>query len=136
MASLEEANTNVIREICQSLSDKNVDGVIAHLADDANWTIVGRPDRFQFGGKSDKAGSRATLEGFLGGFTQFEFTVESYTAQDDRVAVRANSWGIGPGGARYQNNYLMLYRLKDGKVVEVFEYFDPFEVLSYVEQMA
>ena len=136
MASLEEANTNVVREICQFLSDKNVDGVMAHLADDASWTIVGRPDRFRLGGKSDKAGSRTTLEGFLSGFSEFEFVVESYTAQDDRVAVRATSKGIGPGGARYQNNYLMLYRLNDGKVVEAFEYFDPFEVLSYIEQMA
>ena len=136
MASLEEANTQIVREICQSLSDKNVDGVAAHLAEDASWTVVGRTDRFQFGGPRDKAGSRALLEGFLGGFSQFEFVVESTTAQDDRVAVRATSAGIGTTGAKYQNNYMMLFRLKDGKVVEALEYFDPFEVLAYVEEMA
>ncbi|MGE4429718.1 MAG: nuclear transport factor 2 family protein [Sphingobium sp.] len=136
MTSPEEANTKVVREICQSLADRNVDGIMAQLDDDANWTIVGRPDRFRFGGKSDKAGSRATLEGFLGGFSEFSFVVDSITAQDDRVAVRATSQGKGPGGAVYQNNYLMLYRLENGKVIEALEYFDPFEVLAYVEQMA
>lgn len=136
MAGLEQANTKVVREICQFLSDKNVDGIMTHLAEDASWTVAGRPDRFPFGGTKDKAGSRAQLEGFLGGFTEFEFVPRSVTAQDERVAVQATSRGKGPGGATYQNNYLMLYSLENGKVVEVKEYFDQFEVLAYVEQMA
>lgn len=136
MASREEANSQVVREICQSLADKNVAGIAKHLAEDAHWTVAGRPDRFQFGGRRDKAGSVELLEGFLGAFDDFEFIAHSLTAQDDRVAVRASSRGTSKTGAKYQNSYLMLYEFKDGKVFEAYEYFDQFEVLAYVEQMA
>ncbi len=134
MNAIADRNEAVIRALCDSLSRRDVAGVIERMADNGTWTLAGRQDRFAFAGTQDKAGQKALLTAFLGGFSTFEFVVEHTVAQGDRVAVQARSHGTGPGRKVYKNTYLLMFRLEDGLVVEAQEYLDPFEVLDYVEQ--
>ena len=46
------------------------------------------------------------------------------TAEDDRVAVEAESEGTHVSGVRYQNYYHFLFILKDSKVLLLKEYMD------------
>jgi ketosteroid isomerase-like protein len=52
------------------------------------------------------------------------FVIKAMTAEDDRVAVEAESEGMHVSGRLYGNQYHFLFRLRDGKVVELKEYMD------------
>jgi uncharacterized protein len=130
-----EQNKEIVLKACSYISERNFPELFDLIDENGSWTLPNRPDRFEYGGKNDKAGTKALLEGFLKPFDQFRFDVHSVTAEEDRVVVEATTEGIGPGAAKYNNNYLILFRLRDGKLVEVTEALDPFQVLAYVEQL-
>ena len=46
-----------------------------------------------------------------------KFTIHSMTAEDDRVAIEAESYGEHASGKTYNNHYHFLMRLRDGKIV-------------------
>ena len=53
-----------------------------------------------------------------------KFKINSMTAEDDRVAVEAESDGLHVSGLRYQNLYHFLFIFKEGKVLLLKEYMD------------
>lgn len=52
------------------------------------------------------------------------FVVHCMTAEDDRVAVEAESFGEHISGKAYHNHYHFLFQLRDGKIVQLKEYCD------------
>jgi ketosteroid isomerase-like protein len=130
-----DKNKEIVLNACAYISERNFPALFDLIDDEGSWTLPNRPDRFQYGGRNDKAGTKALLEGFLKPFTDFRFDVLTITAEDDRVVVEATTHGTGPGKATYNNNYLIMFKLRNGKLVEVTESLDPFQVLAYVEQL-
>ena len=118
------------------LGKRDLPALFALLHEEGSWSVPYDPARFAFGGCRDKTGTVALLTDLLGGFDSFSFTVDNVTAEEDRVIVEAHPHGTGPGGAEYRNNCLFIVFVKDGLLHTVREYFDPFEVLAYVEQTA
>lgn len=57
-----------------------------------------------------------------------EITVGAVTAEDDRVAVEAETRGAVADGKTYNNQYHFFFRVQDGKVREFKEYFDTLHV--------
>lgn len=127
-------NKALVLEAIRHLSERNLPELFSLIHEDGSWSVPFRSDRFAFGGYRDKTGIMELLTGFLGGFDSFAFTVDNATAEDDRVVIEAHSEGVGPGGARYKNNYLLIFFVQDDCLHTVREYFDPFEVNAYVEQ--
>jgi hypothetical protein len=127
-------NKALVLEAMRHLSDRNLPALFALIHEQGSWSVPFRSDRFAFGGFRDKAGVMELLTGFLGGFKNFSFTVDNATAEEDRVVIEASSEGVGPGEARYRNNYLLIFFVRDGRLHTVREYFDPFQVNAYVEQ--
>lgn len=126
-------NKQVVLRFCQSLSERNVDGMFALVAEGATWRMLGRPEQCPFGKVHSRSEAYEQLSTFLAIFDDFEMTVVSTTAEDDRVAVQAQSVGKGPGKKVYKNRYMMMYQLRDGKIISIDEYFDPLEVFAYME---
>jgi ketosteroid isomerase-like protein len=135
VASLLQAS-RAVGELCRAMDARNVPVIAAQLSDDAVWTIVGRPDRFAFGGPQPKAGFVEGLQGSLAAFEAFSFTVESWAKNGDTVFVEAQVEALGPGGARYSNHYLIRFLLRDGLIIQALEHYDPFEALVFVEQLS
>ncbi len=131
-----EKNKEIVLSACQYISDRNFPALFDLIAEDGTWTLPNRPDRFEYGGLNDKAGTKALLEGFLSPFDEFRFDVHSVTAEENRVVIQATTHGVGPGEAEYNNNYIIMVKLRDGKLFEVTEALDPFQVLAYVEQLS
>jgi hypothetical protein len=101
-----EANKQLAREFIDALSRADTDWVLAHYADDMEmWT----------------AGSLAFLGAFPNGL---EFTVKTLTAEEDRVAIEAESSGVHISGKPYDNQYHFLMRIRNGKIVQFKEYLD------------
>lgn len=127
-------NRALITKVAAALDARDVPTLLSCIHQDGSWSVPYRQDKFQFAGHKDKPAFAELIAFFLGGFSEFSFTVTAMTAEDDRVSIEAKSSGVGPGGSIYNNIYTMNFRIKDGLVFEAREYFDPFEVLAYVEQ--
>jgi ketosteroid isomerase-like protein len=52
-------------------------------------------------------------------------TIHSLTAEEDRVVAEFRSQGTLLNGDAYQNDYLFLFRIRDGRIAYVGEYFNP-----------
>ncbi|MFW2829649.1 nuclear transport factor 2 family protein [Sphingomonas sp. ID0503] len=130
-----EENKALVLKALKALGDRDLPTLFGLIHEEGSWSVPFDPARFQFGGFKDKPAVMELLTGFLGAFDSFAFTVENATAEEDRVVVEARSEGVGPAGARYQNNYILIFFIKDGQLHTVREYFDPFKVYAYVEQL-
>jgi ketosteroid isomerase-like protein len=53
------------------------------------------------------------------------YKIKSITAEDDRAAAEVTGHGVLQDGKVYDNHYVMLFRLRDGKIAALAEYFDP-----------
>ena len=92
------------------------------LADSATWWVAGS---FPLSGTKTKAqfgelmgGLGAKIDGGL------RLTPLGITAEGDRVAVEAESYGKMKNGKTYQNQYHFLFQVRDGKIQAVKEYLD------------
>jgi len=54
----------------------------------------------------------------------FKVTIKSMTAEEDRVAVEAESYGETPAGKVYNQTYHYLFIVRDGKISVQHEYLD------------
>lgn len=52
------------------------------------------------------------------------FTINSLTAEDDRVVAEAESEGELINGEAYRNTYIFVFRVRDGRIASVAEHFN------------
>jgi ketosteroid isomerase-like protein len=130
------AASGPVAELCRAMDARDFDAIAAQLAPDAIWTIVGRKDRYQFGGPQRKDEFVAGIKTSLPYFEQFSFDVLAWAKNGDTVFVEAQVRALGPGTASYSNRYIIRFTVRDGLIKEALEHYDPFEALAYVEQLA
>jgi ketosteroid isomerase-like protein len=120
-----EHNKALAHEFFAHLSAGETAAAIDMLADDATWTIIGKPEQFSSAGVYSKER--------LGRLFQFMFkqlkagltmTVKGTTAEDNRVAVEAESYGELTNGRIYSQTYHILMEFSDGKIQAAREYID------------
>jgi ketosteroid isomerase-like protein len=117
-----EANKQLAREFIDALSRADTDWVLAHYADDMEMWTAGS---LAFSGSHTKDEIRPLMDGILGAFPNgLEFTVKTLTAEEDRVAIEAESSGVHISGKPYDNQYHFLMRIRNGKIVQFKEYLD------------
>src|ERR1700741_3926900 len=97
---------------------------VGELSDDAltpdfsGWTVLSGP--------VDKATYQRAFKFFSTLFSDGPvLTIHSVTAEEDRVVVEFRSQGTLANGAAYLNDYLFLFRVRDGRIAYVGEYFNP-----------
>lgn len=52
------------------------------------------------------------------------FTIDSITAEDDRVVAEVRSQGTLIDGEDYRNTYVFVFRIRDGRIAAVAEHFN------------
>lgn len=107
----------IVREFLAALSG-------GELADDmltpdfSGWTVLSGP--------VDKATYQRAFKVFATIFAEGPvLTIHSLTAEEDRVVAEFRSKGTLANGDAYQNDYLFLFRIRDGRIAYVGEYFNP-----------
>jgi ketosteroid isomerase-like protein len=120
-ANLEE-NKRLVRRFFEYLSTGDTKAVLDLYADDAtDWTA----GSLAFSGRRSKQEVAPLMEGILSAFPEgLRFTIQGITAEGDRVAVEAESWGRHANGKIYNNLYHFLLVVREGKVREFKEYLD------------
>ena len=117
-----QENKQLARDFMDALSRADTNWVLDHYADDmVMWTA----GSLAISGPHTKEEIRPLMDGILGAFPNgLEFTVKTLTAEEDRVAIEAESRGEHVSGKPYENQYHFLMRIRDGKIVEFKEYLD------------
>ena len=107
----------IVREFLAALSG-------GELADDmltpdfSGWTVLSGP--------VDRATYQGAFKVFATIFAEGPaLTIRSLTAEEDRVVAEFRSKGTLVSGEAYQNDYLFLFRIRDGRIAYVGEYFNP-----------
>jgi uncharacterized protein len=117
-------NKKLMQEIFARLANR--DGALFYesLADDATWTVTG-----QYSWSRSFKGKEAIARDLIGHLrtrlTERTRTVaHRFIADGDFVVIEANGDNITKEGARYDNEYCLVYRLESGKIKEIREYCD------------
>ncbi len=117
-----ERNKAVARQFLDDMSNGNVQAIVDAYAEDGRVHTMGQT---LISGVFDKETIKQFAGQVLGAFPQgIKFTINQLTAEDDRVAIEAESYGMHVSGRPYANKYHFLMRLRDGKVIDFKEYMD------------
>jgi ketosteroid isomerase-like protein len=130
-----ERNKEAVLLALRHWKDKNLPAFFDLIHDEATYLLPYLPERFRYGGSHNKADTIAVLTEWRSAFERFALDIVSATAEEDRVVVEFTVAAEGPGSATYRNRVCFAVRLKDGKMHTIHEFFDPFKVLAYVEQV-
>lgn len=108
-----------------------VNELLDMMSNDATWWVNGKPHLFAFAGLKTKAEMRPAFDelfAFFNGGLRME--LKSLIGEGDMVAVEARSYGVTKSGKHYENEYHILFRFRDGEIVEVREYTDPMHAVE------
>ena len=127
--TLAAENTRVARHFIERFNDNDIPGVLELFADDICYRLMGKPDRLPSAGPKDKAQIAAVFgrmnSRLNGGLRMW---VKNTIAERDQVAMEVESRGEMKNGRVYNNEYHMLITLREGKIVDLKEYYDTFHV--------
>ena len=119
-----EANKAIVRLFYEAGNRGDFDACFDMVADDVTWTNIGTTSL-----SGTYTGKAELMEKLLGPlFGQLEAgissTIDALIAEDDRVVALTSGTATTKDGRPYNNSYCQVIRLRDGKFVEVKEYFD------------
>lgn len=122
LVTLNETNTAIVRKAIEDIGKLNVEGLLAIIDDDLDFRLMGTsPLSRRLRGKEAYMGIVAEVASYLNGF--IELTVDELIPAGEWVIVRASGHAtMKATGADYDNEYCMMWKLKDGKVVKLREY--------------
>jgi ketosteroid isomerase-like protein len=97
---------------------------VASLADDAIWVVTG-----QYSWSRTFSGKDAILNDLHGHVRsrlveRTRTVAHRFVAEGDIVVIEAKGDNVTREGARYDNDYCLVFRLEDGRIKEIREYCD------------
>lgn len=119
-----EHNKRIAKEFLKASAVHDGERFASLLCDDATYWTAGKPHLFRYCGEKTReeiCAYMSTPSIFVDGV---DVTFGSITAEDDRVAVEAETRGVMPDGRVYTNVYHYLFTFCDGKIQRVKEYLD------------
>jgi ketosteroid isomerase-like protein len=120
-------NHQIVREFFSALASGNLPDSLL-TADMTAWTTTsGTSPREKY-----QAGMKLLQALFEGGLA---YTIDSLTAEDDRVAAEVRSRGKLLNGQDFHNTYVFMFRIRDGRIASVAEHFNPAPVREQIEPL-
>lgn len=119
-----EANKALIRSFFEAGNAGDIERAMGLMSDRVSWTNIGSTEfSGTFEGKQDLGANLlgpvfSRLDGGI------ESTIELIVAEGDHVVVLDRGRAVTTDGQAYNNTYCHIFRIEDGKIVEVTEYFD------------
>jgi ketosteroid isomerase-like protein len=122
--SVSAANEQVVRDFNDAISRHDFDRLAALLDDGATYEVCGI--ELQGAGVFDKATMLQVLPGMLGLFEHGSprMTITRMFRDGDWVIMEGVGEGTFRNGAAYDNRYIIVFEVVDGRVRTVREYMD------------
>lgn len=117
-------NKELIRNMFAELGRGNADAFLGAMADDLRYTLIGKT-RFSgiFKGKAELISK--LLAPLTAALTDgIAVTPYNLIADGEFVAMQAHGKAMSNNGEPYNNTYCHIFRIVNGKIVEVTEYLD------------
>ena len=120
-----QENKHAVLGFCAHFKRAAIADLLDGMSEDATWWILGKPHLFSGAGTK----SKADMDRIWGGLFRhmrdgLQMTVIGMVAEGDKVAAEIRSHADLTDGRTYENQYHMLFTLRQGKIVEVKEYAD------------
>ena len=117
-------NKQIVQAFYEASNRGDMEGCLALLADDVKWTNIGST-RYS-GSYIGKADLLVKLLGPVFGQLKagIRATIDCVIAEGDFVVVQLRGEAETKNGRPYNNTYCHVFRVGDGQVREVTEYFD------------
>lgn len=126
-----EDNKRVVREFCDQFKTSNADGLIDAMTEDATWWVNGKPHLFASSGTKTKDEAARMFRTMLSAYTDgLDMQIVSIIGEGDIVAVETRSHATTKSGKVYENEYAILFTIRNGKIARVREYTDLLHVLE------
>jgi ketosteroid isomerase-like protein len=120
-----EENKEVVRRYCDALSAGDIAGCMNLTTDDYTCWVPGPKDKIPVCGHHKRSDVAAMYAAWPTMFPHgFKVTIKGMTAEGDRVAVEAESFGKTSAGKLYQQTYHYLFIVRNGKIAVQHEYLD------------
>ena len=126
-----EDNKALVHRYFKAVSDNRPAEAWEMLADDAVWTVGGHSP---LTGSYDKQGlARLTEDTILARLVDgIRIELKQVIAEGDKVCAEFTSTGARPDGKVYNNHYLFLLTIKDGKLWRCTEYLDTYHYVNVI----
>lgn len=120
-----EENKNLARQFIGRLTANDIVGALDLLADDATWWIAGKTDQMPAAGQYSKERIARLLRNMASQLPNgLKMTVKNLIAEDDKIALEAESYGELQNGRVYNQQYHFLLTVRDGRIKAIKEYLD------------
>jgi ketosteroid isomerase-like protein len=121
-SGVNRSNHQLVRDFFTALSTGDLPDEL--LTDDMTvWTTTsGASGKLKY-----QAGVKMLQSLFKGGLT---YSVDSLSAEDDRVAAEVQAHGTLVNGEEYHNTYVFMFRVREARIARVAEHFNPLLVLE------
>ena len=117
-----EANKGLVLGFFENFSSGKMDEALGMMSDTSTWWVAGK---FELSGSKTKAEFGKLVKGIGAAMPNgLRITPKGITAEGDRVAVEAESYGELANGKVYNNQYHFMIEVNDGKIQAVREYLD------------
>jgi len=117
-----DVNKGIAEEFVAAINRGDVEAVVdAYAEDGVCWTPGSMPISGTYSREQIRNVAKQILDAFPKGLNM---TIKRMTAEGDRVAIEAESHARHVSGKDYNNQYHILMRLQEGKIVEWREYMD------------
>jgi ketosteroid isomerase-like protein len=123
-----QSNHQLVRDFLAALPSGNIpDDLLA--PDISVWTTSG-------GAGVDKARYLGALK-LLASITNGPMTyiLDSLTAEEDRVVAEVREHGTLINGEDIRNDFLIMFRIRDGRIASIAEHFNPIPVKEKIEPL-
>ena len=113
------ANHQIVRDFFAALAA----GTLAEdmfTPDMTAWTVLSGP--------ADKATFLGGVKFLASLFSDFAYTIDALTAEEDRVVAETQSDGKFLDGEPFHNVHVFTFRIRDGRIAHMGEFMNPFTV--------
>ncbi|MBY3246467.1 nuclear transport factor 2 family protein [Rhizobium leguminosarum] len=124
-----EDNKRIVREFCYHFKTSNADGLIDGMTEDATWWVNGKPHLFPSAGTKTKTEAASMFRNMFTAYSNgLDMKVINLIGEGDSIAAEARSQATTKSGKIYENEYFILFKIRDGKIASAREYTDPMHV--------
>jgi ketosteroid isomerase-like protein len=124
-------NKQTVRDYLEQFKHAAIPDLLEAMSEDATWWILGKPQLFPGAGTKSKADMERIWGSLFSHMKDgLEMTVIGMVAEGDKVAAEIRSHADLTDGRVYENQYHMLFTVRQGKIVEVKEYADTLLIAS------
>lgn len=129
--SLAEESRRVVLQWVKCLVEGRLDDIMALGAPGATWWVSGQKETSPLTGTYSYAEREKHFKGMLKDAISFKFEVRGITTEGDTVVLEGAPRAETKDGRVYENDVMIKFVIKDGKIQSLREYVDFLAVLKF-----